>query len=171
MIPLYTCFSLFIGVAGLLSHKGYFIHHEVFSIKTYYVRPYLGLTPFYPNQPRTVAFSTSPRQVSIHELLTNARDYHEQLVSLRGMISQPELHLDDTELYLDFVFRLVDEMRFIIVYGRHDRTISAPAIRMNQQVEVIGWFFKEQERNGVLLENVLEAISVTSYPSSLPEST
>jgi hypothetical protein len=42
---------------------------------------------------------------------------------------------------------------------------------MNQTVEVIGTFWKEQKRNGSLIVNALEAISVTPYPSSIPGST
>jgi len=90
---------------------------------------------------------------------------------IRGLITQPELHLDETELYLDFVFRLEQETQSIIVYGRHDRTLGPPAIRMNQSVEIIGTFFKEQKRNGATIINVLEAISINPYPSSIPKST
>jgi hypothetical protein len=42
---------------------------------------------------------------------------------------------------------------------------------MNQSVEVVGTFFKEQDRKGSTIFNVLEAISVTPYPSSIPKST
>jgi hypothetical protein len=116
-------------------------------------------------------FSTHPQQVSITDLLTNSQDYHQQLVAVRGLITQPELHLDETELYLDFVFRLAQGKHSIVVYGRHDRTRSAPSIIINHTVEVIGIFWKEHDRNGSLIFNALEAISVTPHPSPIPENT
>ena len=116
-------------------------------------------------------FNTPPQQVSIPDLLRNGQDYHQQLVSVRGLITQPELHLDETELYLDFVFRLSQGNHFIVVYGRHDRTRSAPSIIINHSVEVIGTFWQEQDRKGSLLFNVLEAFSVTPHPSAIPGNT
>jgi len=116
-------------------------------------------------------FNTPPQQVSIPDLLRNSQDYHQQLVSVRGLITQPELHLDETELYLDFVFRLSQGNHFIVVYGRHDRTRSAPSIIINHSVEVIGIFWKEQDRKGSLIFNVLEAFSVTPHPSAIPGNT
>lgn len=123
------------------------------------------------HQMTSVIFSTPPQQVSIADLLGKSQTFHQQLVSIRGLVTQPELHLDESELYLDFVFRLSQGTHSIIVYGRHDRTRGAPAISMNQTVEVIGTFWKEQNRNGSLIINALEAISVTPYPSSIPGST
>jgi len=117
------------------------------------------------------SYFEAPRKVSITDLLTNSQNYHQQLVTVRGLITQPELHLDETELYLDFVFRLSQGKHSIVVYGRHDRTRSAPSIIFNHTVEVIGIFWKEQDRNGSLIFNVLEAISVTPYPSPIPGNT
>ncbi len=114
---------------------------------------------------------TSPQQVSIAELIANSQDYDQQLVSVQGRIIQPELHLDETELYIDFVFRLSEGQGSIIVYGRHDRTQGAPSIAVNQAVEVIGTFFKEETRNGFHISNVLEAITVRPYPSPIPDRT
>ncbi len=135
----------------------------------------LSLPPFsFPSKHQTlrpVTFSTPPQQVSIPDLLRNSQDYHQQLVSVRGLITQPELHLDETELYLDFVFRLSQGNHFIVVYGRHDRTRSAPSIINNHSVEVIGTFWQEQDRKGSLLFNVLEAFSVTPHPSAIPGNT
>ena len=79
--------------------------------------------------------------------------------------------MDETELYFNFVFRLEQGTDSIIVYGRHDRTLGPPAIHMDQFVEVVGTFFKKQERSGSTIFNVLQATSVTPYPSSIPEST
>jgi len=116
-------------------------------------------------------FNTAPQQVSITDLLTNSQAYHEKLVSVRGRIIQPELHLDETELYLDFVFRLSQGTHSLVVYGRHDRTQGAPPIIINPAVEVIGTFWKDQNRKGLTIFNALEAFSVTPYPSSIPGST
>ena len=120
---------------------------------------------------RLETFNTAPQQVSITDLLTNSQAYHQQLVSVRGLIIQPELHLDETELYLDFVFRLSQGTHSLVVYGRHDRTKGAPPISINRSVEVIGTFWKEQNRKGMAIFNALEAFSVTPYPSSIPGST
>jgi len=116
-------------------------------------------------------FTTPPQEVSIVDLLGKAQAFHQQRISIRGLVTQPELHLDESELYLDFVFRLSQESYSIIVYGRHDRTRGAPAIRMNETVEVIGIFWKEQNRNGSSILNSLEAITVTPYPSAIPNRT
>lgn len=171
MISLFPYFLAGIGTAFILSYGGLstnqsFSYFE-FTKKDIHSRSLtansriLGL--------RT--FNTPPQQVSITDLLTNGQDYHQLLVSVRGLIIQPELHLDETEMYFDFVFRLSQGTHSIIVYGRHDRTLGPPAIRMNQSVEVIGTFFKEQERNEAMIHNVLESISVVPYPSFIPEST
>ncbi len=118
---------------------------------------------------RLIDFRTPPQQVSIEDLLANAQTYHQHLISIQGLITQPELHLDETELFLNFVFRLSQGNDSIVVYGKHDRTRGAPPISLNHSVEVIGIFWKEQDRNGATIINAIEAISVTPYPSSIPE--
>ncbi len=171
MLSSYPHFLAFIGTIFLLSNGGYFSHH-VFS---YFESPPNALQEesfiFGHNIRHLITFNTPPQQVSITDLLTNSQDYHQQLVAVRGLITQPELHLDETELYLDFVFRLSQGNHFIVVYGRHDRTRSAPSIIINRTVEVIGIFWKEQDRKGSLIFNVLEAISVTPHPSQIPGTT
>ena len=161
----------FIGVASLLSIGGQFSNHAF----SYLESPQKVLQPkafaFDQHIQHPTTFDTQPQQVSITDLLTNSQDYHQQLVAVRGLITQPELHLDETELYLDFVFRLAQGKHSIVVYGRHDRTRSAPSIIINHTVEVIGIFWKEQDRNGSLIFNTIEAISVTPYPSPIPRNT
>jgi hypothetical protein len=171
MIPFYSYIVLFIGTIFFLSNGGISAHQIFFFLETPSIAPHVELKTFYHYPSKAVTFSTSPQHVSIPDLLRKNQDYHQQLVSIRGLITQPELHLDETELYLDFVFRLLQGTHSIIVYGRHDRTLGPPAISMNQSVEVVGTFFKEQNRKGSTIFNVLEAISVTPYPSSIPEST
>jgi hypothetical protein len=171
MISFSPCFFTFIGTVFLLFHGGpspnqffsflgsptrdlhpwaYSVNHQILRLKT---------------------FTTPAQPVSITDLLTNSQDYHQQLVSVRGRIIQPELHLDETELYLDFVFRLSQGTHSLVVYGRHDRTQGAPPIIINRSVEVIGIFWREKNRKGLAIFNVLEAFSVTPYPSSIPGST
>ena len=171
MIVSYPCLLAYIGTIFLLSIGGHF-SKPAFS---YFETPQKVL------QQKTFAseqnihhptrFTTQPQQVSITDLLTNSQDFHQQLVAVRGLITQPELHLDETELYLDFVFRLAHGEHSIVVYGRHDRTRGAPSIIINHMVEVVGIFWKEQDRNGSRIFKVLEAISVTPHPSSIPENT
>jgi len=119
----------------------------------------------------TYTMTSAPQQVSIADLLTNSQDYHQQLVTVRGLITQPELHLDETELFIDFVFRLTHGEHSIVVYGRHDRTQGVSPITTNHSVEVIGTFWKEQERKGMTISNAIEAFSVMPSPPSTPSST
>ena len=155
MFRLHTVIAPIIGMLLFLSYGKSSIP-QLFSVPNHFT-------------PEALTINTPPMQLSIPDLLAKNQVYHEQLVALRGLITQPELHLDETELYLDFVFRLSQGPHSIVVYGRHDRTQGPPAISMNQSVEVIGTFYKQQERNGTTLFNVLEAFAVIHYPSSIPD--
>ena len=117
------------------------------------------------------ASRTPPEHLSIPTLLTNAAKYHQQFVAVNGIVTQPELHLDESELFLDFVFRLSQGKDSIIVFGRHDRTLGAPSISMDLSVEVIGIFWKERDRGGSKIIHAIEAFTVSPYPSTIPEST
>lgn len=121
--------------------------------------------------PQTNRMTSGPQEVSIADLLTNTQKYHQQLVTVHGVITQPELHLDETELFIDFVFRLSHGEHSIVVYGRHDRTQGVSPITTNHSVEVIGTFWKEQERKGMTISNAIEALSVMPSPPSTPSST
>ncbi|MDH5775021.1 MAG: hypothetical protein OEZ57_08910 [Nitrospirota bacterium] len=112
-----------------------------------------------------------PQEVSITDLVKDPETFHQQHISVRGLVTQLELHLDESELHLDFVFRLSQGPSSILVYGRHDRTRGAPAMSMNETVEVVGLFWKKQNRNGISILNILEAINVAPYPSSIPSRT
>ncbi len=169
---LYFCKTLIIGTFFLISNGEELTahHRKIPQQPPDHQRP-LKIAPFSPNPPKAFTFSTSAQEVSIPELIQNGHQHHQHIISIRGEISQPELHLDTTELYLDFVFRLKQGTDSLVVYGRHDRTLGPPAIQMGSTVIVVGTFFKEQDRNGTLLLNVLEAIEVKPYPSSIPQST
>ena len=111
---------------------------------------------------------SSPLPTSISTLLDQPGEFHEQLIRVRGVIKQPELHLDETHLKENFVFRLTEGERFLTVFGTHDRTQGAPAISMNQQVEVVGIFYRERTLNTYDLSNLIEAFTVKPFPSLEP---
>ena len=173
MMP--SFFTSFVAVSGTvlaLHTYGVFPTIDIVNfLKTPTIMKLIRPKPFLLSLPTIPMFDSPPQEIPLADLLTHSHEYHQQLVSIRGIITQPELHLDDTELYIDFVFRLSQDTHSLIVYGRHNRTLGAPVIQMNQSVEVIGTFFEEQERAGSVLHHVLEAISVMPYPSSVPEST
>jgi len=110
-------------------------------------------------------------QTSIPTLLDHAGDFHQQLVSVRGVIKQPELHLDETQLYEHFVFRLTEGTRYVTIFGIHDRTQGGSVISMDRKVEVMGVFYKERSLNDDPLSNLIEAFTVSPYPSLEPERT
>ncbi|MBA3611771.1 MAG: hypothetical protein H0W49_02425 [Nitrospirales bacterium] len=116
-------------------------------------------------------FTTSPEQVSIAMLLSHPASYHQRLVAVRGVVTQPELHLDDSELAIRFVFRLAEAEQSIVIFGRHDRTQSSPSISLDLSVEVIGVFWKERALNGSHVINTIEAHTVSPYPSLVPDNT
>ena len=123
-----------------------------------------------PSSPSNFSpFTTPPEQVSIASLLLHGKDYHQRLVTVRGLVTQPELHLDESELFINFVFRLADGEQSVIVFGRHDRTQGAPSISLNLSVEVTGVFWKERDLNESRIFNTIEAFEVVPYPSLIPE--
>ena len=111
----------------------------------------------------------SPRLISLSSLIDQADKYHRQLVKVHGVIKQPELHLDDTQLRLNFVFRLTRGTSSITVFGIFDRTQGPPPIALDNPVEVVGTFFKERELHDATVFYTLEAISVTLYPPMEPD--
>ncbi|MDR4492927.1 MAG: hypothetical protein AB7P17_01865 [Nitrospirales bacterium] len=114
---------------------------------------------------------SSPIPISISTLLEDPQRFHQQLITIRGVIKQPELHLDETQLKEHFVFRLTEGTQFLTVFGTHDRTQGPPFISMGQQVEVIGMFYKERILNSYPLSNLLEAHTVKPYPAIEPDRT
>jgi len=103
-------------------------------------------------------------------LLSHPASYHQRLVAVRGVVTQPELHLDDSELALRFVFRLAEGEQSIVIFGQHDRTQGSPSVSLDFSVEVIGVFWKERELNGSHVINTIEAHTVSPYPSLVPDS-
>ena len=167
-------YSFVISIIGALlsfSHGDLSTKEPLLTEDTPHIGPAIATMPFYHDSRTAVTFSTSPQPVALSTLIENGQEYHEEIVSIQGLITQPELHLDETELFFDFVFRLSQGSQSIIVYGRHDRTTGPPTIRTNQPIEVTGIFFREQKRNGSIVFNVLQAISVKPHPSSIPENT
>ena len=172
MFSLYPSLVSFSGAVLFLVSNGVFLTNHIFIfLNTQSIISHVEPKPFQHPFPKAATTIPSPQQVTIADLLKYSPDYHQHIVAVHGLITQPELHLDETQLYLDFVFRLSQGTHSLIVYGRHDRTVGPPAIRMDQSVEVIGTFFKEKNMEGSVLHNVLEAVSVMPYPPSTPEST
>ncbi len=106
--------------------------------------------------------------VSITQLLSNPNQYHKKIVKVRGTVTQPELHVDDSGLFIRFVFVLKGEEHTLIVFGHHDRTQGNIQIETNERVEVTGIFWKERIANGHQFQNNLEAMTVTRYPPLQP---
>lgn len=125
----------------------------------------------WPLSPRLTSstFTTSPEQVSIAMLLSHPASYHQRLVAVRGVITQPELHLDDSELAIRFVFRLAEGEQSMVIFGEHDRTQGSLSISLDLSVEVTGVFSKERELNGSHVTNTIEAFTVSPYPSLIPD--
>jgi hypothetical protein len=92
-------------------------------------------------------------------------------VAVRGIVTQPELHLDESELFISFVFRLADGNQSVVVFGRHDRTQGPPSISLDLSVEVIGVFWKERDLHESHISNTIEALTVDPYPPLIPENT
>ena len=122
-----------------------------------------------PPRPRPATFTTQPEHVSITTLLNDGADFHQRLVAVRGLVTQPELHLDESELFINFVFRLAEGDQSVVVFGRHDRTQGAPSISLNLSVEVIGVFWKERDIDNAHITNTIEALTVSPYPPLVPD--
>lgn len=122
------------------------------------------------SRPHSATCTAAPEDVSIATLLAHGADYHQQLVRVRGRITQPELHLDESQLFFDFVFRLADAGESLVVFGRHNRTQGAPPISLDRSVEVIGVFWKQRTMHDTQVTNTIEAFSVVPYPSLIPDS-
>ena len=107
----------------------------------------------------------------IEALLAFPERFHKKTVTVRGMVAQPEMHLDDTELFFNFVFVLKEGTKSIVVFGRHDRTQGSIPIAMGHTVEVTGIFWKDRIAHDHHFQNNLEAIIITPYPSLIPDRT
>ena len=125
--------------------------------------------------PYQVTRSLSPEEhiefVSIKHLLEFPQLFHKKMVTVRGTIAQPEMHLDDTELFFDFVFLLMEGENSLVVFGQHDRTQGGSPIAMGNTVQVTGIFWKDRIAHDYHFKNNLEALTVTPYPSLTPNRT
>ena len=114
--------------------------------------------------------SDSGEFVTIATLLSDPSHFHLETVTVRGTVTQPELHVDETGLFIDFVFVLRDGKDSIIVFGRHDRTQGNIQIVTDQRVEVTGKFWKDRTAQGFQFQNNIEAFTVMMYPPLSPDS-
>lgn len=108
---------------------------------------------------------------TIAHLLADPASFHKRRVLVRGTVTQPELHVDLTSLFIDFVFVLKDGTTSLIVFGQHDRTKGDIQIQLGRYVEVSGIFWEIRESHGSSLTNNLEALSVTFFPPLQPDET
>lgn len=107
--------------------------------------------------------------VSIETLLQSPGRYHQRPIRIRGTVTRLELHLDESEHFIDFVFFLTNGHDRVLVFGRHDRTLGDIQMTTGRTVEVHGIFWREREANGHRLLNNIEAHRVTFYPPLTPE--
>ena len=115
-----------------------------------------------------ISLEESGDLVSITQLLSDPTRYHRQIIKVRGTVTQPELHVDESGLFIRFVFVLKDAENTLIVFGHHDRTQGNIEIETNEMVEVMGIFWKDRTANDHHFRNNLEAITVTRYPPLHP---
>ena len=127
----------------------------------------LGLSTM-PNKGHGSTFPVTDL-ISIETLLSNPSRYHKKTIRVRGTITQPELHIDDTGLFLNFVFVLRDAKDSLVVFGRHDRTQGHVPITTDGHVEVTGIFWKDRVAHDYHFQNNLEALKVTTFPSLNPD--
>lgn len=106
--------------------------------------------------------------VTIDDLLAAPDDYDGRTVTVRGVVTRPELHETDDQLFIDYVFVLRDDGDSIVVFGRHDRTLGDVQIATNRRVQVRGIFLAEHRARGQRIENVLRAGDVTFFPPINP---
>lgn len=106
--------------------------------------------------------------ISIPHLLQHPDKYHQKIIRLRGTVTRLELHLDETNHFIDFVFFVQEEDQRVLVFGRHDRTKGDIQLTSDRMVEVQGLFWKERFANGHVLKNNLEAQAVWFHPPLLP---
>ena len=105
----------------------------------------------------------------IVDLLATPDTYHEQIIVVRGTVTRLELHLDESTLFIDYVFWLKDREHRILVFGQHDRTTGDIQMVTDGRVEVRGLFWRERFVDGYRLENNLEAQQVRFFPSVNPD--
>ncbi|MCA9472339.1 MAG: hypothetical protein MRJ96_14130 [Nitrospirales bacterium] len=113
--------------------------------------------------------SSYPELVTVQSLLSNPEHFHKKHVTVRGVVRQPEMHLDETGLFFDFVFVLQEGNQQLVVFGRHDRTQGSSPIVMGERVQVSGVFWKDRVAKEYHFENNLEALAVTLYPPLTPD--
>ena len=107
--------------------------------------------------------------ITIETLLQTPSRYHQKQIRIRGTVTRLELHLDDSEHFINFVFYLKKGPDRVLVFGRHDRTTGDIQVTTGRTVEVEGIFWQEREANGFKLFNNIEATRVTFHPALTPE--
>ena len=122
--------------------------------------PYSSTTIF----SETLPSFPDPVAISIKDLLATPENFDHQFVIVRGIVTRLELHVDESRLFIDYVFWLKDGKHRVLVFGHHDRTKGDIQTVTDRMVEVRGFFWKERFVNGFRLENNLEAQQVEFFP-------
>ena len=112
----------------------------------------------------TLPSSPDSWTISIKDLLATPERFDHQFVIVRGIVTRLELHVDESRLFIDYVFWLKDGKHRVLVFGQHDRTKGDIQTVTDRMVEVRGFFWKERFVNGYRLENNLEAQQVEFFP-------
>ena len=106
----------------------------------------------------------SAESVSIAAVVLDPDRFHMRTISVRGTVTQLELHVDDTGLFINFVFVLQDGTDTLVVFGKHDQTLGGLPIMTDESVEVTGIFWEDRIENDYHFKNNLEALTVIPYP-------
>lgn len=131
--------------------------------------PVLPSSLFTPRFTHALETTSTGEVVTIQELLQSPDDYHHALIRIRGTVTRLELHLDETNHFINFVFFLKTGNDRVLVFGRHDRTFGDIQLTTGRTVEVQGVFRHEREAQGHTLFNQIEAHRVTFYPPLTPD--
>ena len=107
--------------------------------------------------------------ITIPQLLQAPSQYHQKRIRIRGTVTRLELHLDDSNHFINFVFYLKKGPDRVLVFGRHDRTAGDIQMTTGRTVEVEGIFWQEREANGYRLFHNVEATRVTFHPPLTPD--
>jgi len=109
--------------------------------------------------------------ITVADLLADPDRYHERIITVRGIVTQLELHVDTSTLFIDFVFWLKEGDHRVLVFGQHDRTLGDIQMVTGRVVEVRGLFWKERTVGEYHFNNNLEAQQVRFYPPVNPDRT
>ena len=130
---------------------------------------FLPASLFPPLLTHSLETTSTSEDVTIEQLLQSPGEYHHTFIRIRGTVTRLELHLDETNHFINFVFFLKTGNDRVLVFGRHDRTFGDVQLTTGRTVEVQGVFWQERDVPGHTLFNQIEAHHVTFYPPLTPD--